>query len=445
MLNKGGNVGVKEKISAVLIAGAIVLNVPAAAFAATDEQIISSVTDAVEYLENNQNPDGSITDDVFGDTSDWSLIAIESAGIDADNVSTEGGDSLEEYIESSELDEYVATDLEKRVLAINAMGEDSSNYEGVNYNSMLAELENNGQFGEETLLNDDFFGILAAESTDDSSLIPLTGGSLSHVLAYQKDDGGFSYTTVEETCYPDWGCFANTSNSNDTAAAIMAMYAAERMGITHILLDTSRDQAIVYLLSTQNEDGGFGYDIYSVSDGSSTAWSLMALNMIGASVQAEAEAARDWLLGVQNPDGGFRFNEVCDYDLNPWCTLNSDTSTTSHAIPALLGSSWTLNPDPLSIDVITPVASPVESPSNVVAIRISSVLSNFAAVGARVGSNESSDTEQAESDDEKKTSETSQDVASDEDSAPYVGLGILGIIALVWFGWFMINSKKQEA
>ena len=414
---------IKTKLIAMLVVGALVLNMPVAAYAsANNEEILNSVDEAVEYLENSQNDDGSISG--FGGESQWAVVAVESAGTDADKIVSDKDKSLEDFVSNDHPDASApATDIERRMLAINALGEDTSDFNGVNYNAKLLAQENNNQFGDESLLNDDYFGILAASVTKDDSFNGLVEGSLDHIISNQETDGGFSYTTND--------CAWCGSDSNDTAAAIMAMYAAEGMDVTHILLDTSRDRAVVYLLSTQNEDGGFGYDIYSPSDGSSTAWALMALNVIGDPVRNEAVKARDWLLSIQNEDGGFGYYAYGFTD--------SDTYTTSHAIIALLGSSWTLDPAPLTADI----EEKNEEFAVVTIDQAQEALSNFAAINSPVQSAEETN-EQVSVTNKIATINEDAAVESSQDNLPYLGLSVLGTIALAWFGWFMLSSKRKQ-
>lgn len=302
--------------------------------AATDSQILSAVQKGVNYLAANQKADGAI--DGFGGETDWAAISLEASGNDAFNFNHKGS-SIIDFLTANPLTSAAsATDIERRILAIMATGGDASGFGGVDYSSRLLAQHNNQQIGDATLLNDDIFGIIAIKSMDNPALNAIAQDALNYLISHQAADGGFSYTT--DTC--GW-C---GSDSNDTAAAIVAMYAAENMGLTSPDLESAKTKAISYLLSTRQVDGGFGYDAFSPSDGSSTAWSLIALNVVGSHVATQASSAKDWLLANQNGDGGFRYGA---YDM-----LNSDTYTTSHAMIALLGTTWTLSPEPLSAPVV---------------------------------------------------------------------------------------------
>ncbi|MBU1203375.1 DUF4430 domain-containing protein [Patescibacteria group bacterium] len=122
------------------------------------------------------------------------------------------------------------------------------------------------------------------------------------------------------------------SDSNDTAAAVMA------------LLDTGLNSssaeiqsALAYLRSLQNEDGGIGYDAGSQSDGASTAWLISALNKAG-------EDANTWQKGENNP---VIFLESLRQDNGSFLWMSSDEQgsamVTAYALVALTNSSYPIN------------------------------------------------------------------------------------------------------
>ncbi|MBP6041932.1 terpene cyclase/mutase family protein [Candidatus Saccharibacteria bacterium] len=432
---------IRNKLIAVLLTGVIVLNTPLAAFASTEQQRSDSVHKAVDYLETQQAADGGIKSDTFGDVSDWAIIAVEAADLDPANVKTKSGTSLEDYSKNNKpAADAPITAIEKKMLAVKASGKDTTNFEGINYDQVLASKEVNGQIGDETSLNDDYFGILASEGTNNQDLKTLAASSLDFVIRNQETDGGYSYTT--ESCA--W-C---GSDSNDTSAAIQAMYAAERMGISTQVVVDSRNRAVAYLLTTQNEDGGFGYDVVSVSDTASTAWALMALNLVGDSVKPQALRAQDWLLRVQNSDGGFR-NQIAPCAANDqWCSNLSDAYATSHAIIALLGSSWSLNPEPLEL---MPLSRSV-SINNVFYSNIQSKLveeaktdlTSFASASS-AASRFTLAAKNAQQENFKiaaTDSPTNKKVAAKESNLSIIGLSVLAAFALGWFAWFMVKSKQ---
>jgi prenyltransferase/squalene oxidase-like repeat protein len=307
------------------------LAVPAPVLAAVNPDAQSAAAAGLKYLNDNQNADGSISG--FGGESEWSVEAVQAAGQQASTFA-HGGSSLLDFLKTDAPGPgTVPTTLERKIIAISAAGQDPSSFGGVDYESLLSAQHLSGQIGDPTLLNDDIFGIIAIDAAHDSSLLPEAQDALDYLTAHQGADGGFSYTTAS--------CAWCGADSSDTAAAIVAMYAASDLGLGSPSLDAARSAALNYLLGTQQADGGFGGDASSPSDGSSTAWALIALNTIGSASASSAASARDWLLNDQNPDGGFSYGA--------FGVTDSDTYTTAGAVTALLGTTWLLRPVPISI------------------------------------------------------------------------------------------------
>ncbi len=304
---------------------------PAPAMAAVNPDLASAAAAGIQYLAHNQLANGSISG--LGGESEWSVEAIQADGQKASDFAY-GGTSLLDFLKTdSPAPGTATTTLERKIIAIAAAGQDPASFGGVNYEALLEAQHASGQIGDPTLLNDDIFGIIAIDAAHDTSLMSEAQDSLNYLMAHQGTDGGFSYTTDS--------CAWCGSDNNDTAAAIIAMYAASDLGLTRAGLDTAKTQALAYLLSTQQADGGFAYDQVSPSDGSSTAWSLMALNATGDSVATSATSARNWLMQNQNADGGFSFAA--------YGTTTSDTYTTANAVIALLGTTWLMRPTPIAV------------------------------------------------------------------------------------------------
>lgn len=321
--------------------------------AATEAELLSANDAAAAYLEVQQQPDGSIAG-YGGETdwtvTDWTVIAVVANGQNPEEVASAAGASLVDALESDPLDTTAsATDVERRILAIAAAEQDTKDFGGVNYNELLNAQHINDQIGGETLLNDDAFGVLAVAATEDPDLLPMAQDAVDYLLKNQDVSGGFGWATVDNAAY-------SGPDSNSTAAAIIALHTADELGLASANLTAGTDAAVTYLLALQQPDGGFVYDAFSTeSDGSSTAWGLMALNTVGGFL-VEAQAAQAWLLDHQNKDGGFYYG--------PWGMTDSDTYTTPHAMLALLGTNWLLSPQSIrqltpEIPVVAPTAKPV--------------------------------------------------------------------------------------
>lgn len=415
---------------------AVLLIAPMPVLAAVNPDAQSAAAAGIQYLANNQQGDGSISG--FGGESDWSAEAVQASGQSA-AAFAHGGSGLLDFLKSDVPGAGTSTTaIERKIIAIAAAGQNPASFGGVNYESLLEAQHTGGQIGDATLLNDDIFGVIAIDAAHDTSLAAEAQDGLNYLLAHQGADGGFSYTTGT--------CAWCGSDSNDTAAALVAMYAASDLGLTNANLNAAQSSALNYLLSTQQADGGFASDIYSPSDGSSTAWSLIALNTIGNSVSAQATNARNWLLQNQNADGGFSYGA--------YGFTSSDTYTTAHAVIALLGTSWLLRP--ASITTSTGSSSALSGSGGGTASQASpapaaqttaaptNTTSNSAQPAAGQTSSDSADT-------------TSQVKAASTRAAPHTnsantlsrskakkapGLYGVGLLSLAALFWFVLESRK---
>lgn len=415
---------------------ALCLVAPMPALAATAADSSSAVASGLKYLANNQQTDGSISG--FGGESEWTAIALQAAGQQAASF-TNGGSSLLDYLKTDTASSTTsATTIERDILALTATGQDPADFGGVNYEALLATKYTGGQIGDPTLLNDDIFGIIAIDAAQDKGLVPEAQDALNYLLAHQAADGGFSYTTST--------CSYCGSDSNDTAAAIVAMYAASDLGLGSTTVDAAQSKALVYLLGTQQADGGFGYDQSSESDGGSTAWALMALNAIGSSVSSSAASARGWLLKDQNADGGFSYGA--------YGTTTSDTYTTPNAIIALLGTTWLLKPAPTAT-VSKPPASgsttngavgststpPPKPPARTQATSNKPAVTPVPSVNGTEPQPASSPKVEAAKTTVPSSGKAAPDLVSSNKSRSYnlYYLALLGSIALMWF---VLESRK---
>ncbi|MCB9802472.1 DUF4430 domain-containing protein [Candidatus Nomurabacteria bacterium] len=242
----------------------------------------------IEYLQNL--PQNS-----------WITQSLAAANLDNLDLS---------YLDASTQDLLTAS---KYLLTLAAV--ESDDWEQINYLVNIVNNNfNNGQLGSPDLLNDDFWGILALSAVGSDQNIEAIK---NFILSHQNADGGWS-----------WG-IGQTSDTNDTAAAIMSLAEA---GLDQN--SSAINNAINYLHSAQQSDGGFAYDLSSQSDGASTAWVIAALNKLNINSDTWLVAENtplSFLASLEQADGSFL-----------WLPEDTQSSNlvTAYALLAQLGSSY---------------------------------------------------------------------------------------------------------
>ncbi|MBI3291126.1 DUF4430 domain-containing protein [Candidatus Falkowbacteria bacterium] len=251
-------------------------------------------SEAVDYLKSQ-------TQDA------WSVMALASAG--------------EENISLSHLASVsgnAATDYAKTVLALAAVNENPAIFGNVDYISQLKSFHQSGQIGSTSLINDDIWTILALASVGQIDSVP-SQDAKNFIINNQNPDGGFSYAV------------GGASDSNDTAAAIMALVEAGLSPSDPIITG-----AVNYLKTVQNADGGFGYQSGNDSDSGSDSWVISAINKLGqnpAGWDKDGNNPLGHLESLQDTDGGFWWVEPGTAEFN-------NKAMTAYALVALSGKSY---------------------------------------------------------------------------------------------------------
>jgi hypothetical protein len=214
----------------------------------------------------------------------------------------------------------------------------------------------------------DFFQSFSTVSQSLAVLALARGGvtppaaAVTRLLSLQCSDGGFSSSLLApgDTC---------TSDVDTTSYATQALS----------LLDNGAAGAAVakarsYLLAAQQPDGAFSGA--AGQNANSTGLGAQALTAIGVSPAKPASAghpqsvpvgtdpvaaAKAFLLGLQDADGGFAVNPTIP---------GSDVRSTTQAVPALAGATLTSLSDPVTVAApsspatsSTPTRTPTSSPS----------------------------------------------------------------------------------
>jgi hypothetical protein len=255
-----------------------------------------AVEDASGYLESRQQADGGFAEPGRRATpglTAWAVIGLRAAGSSPERL-----DDARRYLHLAAASVESITDLELVVVALAALGRPPREL----VERLRAAHQPNGAVG--PTLNSTIWGILALRAAGE----PPPPRSVEYLLRRQHRSGGWSWAA------------AGAPDSNDTAAAVMALRAT---GVG------TRNPAIVralrYLRRHQNPDGGFELVAGRGSDVQSTAWAIQAF--LAAKARPGREAYR-YLERMRRADGSLRYS--ARYAVTPvWVT--------AQALPALAG------------------------------------------------------------------------------------------------------------
>jgi len=295
-----------------LISAVVLLSIPAQAQSdypldTTDTE----VANALDYLRGTQTAEG----DIGGfSASAWVVMAIAAAEEDPHDWE-EGGNSIVDYLAANAGSASSATDYARMTLAIAAADEDPTSFGGRDFVDLLEDSYDGTQIGDDSLLNDDFWGVLALVAAGRSPSSEIVVASVTFIKDTQNEDGGWS-----------WGV-GQDSDVDDTAAAVMALIAAGESQSSTAIQD-----ALAYIKSTQMDNGGF--ESWGATNADTDSWGIDAIVATGQDPTSDnwtenSTTPVDDLLTFQQGNGSFYWQ-----DGTPGMSV---PKTTASAIQALLG------------------------------------------------------------------------------------------------------------
>ena len=251
---------------------------------------------AIQYLQSQQLPDGSVPGFSAFDGTEYFVIAAGAAGYDPNQLRNGSGQSSVAFLQAGGtaasgdagntgrlIQAVVAAGANPH--AFGAAGDLIAKLTGPGYYAPATGAFGNGQTATQALAIE---GLVAAGTAPPAV-------SIDYLMKLQDSDGGFNYTSAAND--------PSGSDTNSTAAAIMALDSAG----SH-LADSA---AITWLTATsqQQTDGGFGYQ-GGPSDPISTASVLQMLvaadqNPNGVAWTVTGKTPYSNLLAVQGASGGF--------------------------------------------------------------------------------------------------------------------------------------------
>ena len=248
------------------------------------------------FLITGQKSDGSIENALV---SDWAAIALAGQlGVDAER------ERLKNYIVAHPETVLFTTDLERRAMALMALGVDPFHGTGQNYIVAIVRSFSKGQFGDAMLLNDDIFGLIPVVRAGIVKTSYRVKKVVDSILSKQASDGSWE-------------------NPDLTAAAIQALLLADNDPRIPDAVRRGRG----YLRMKQGSDGRIGMNSFS------TSWASQALTGTGSTLEDQAASQKAWKYVESKiaTDGGVRDGED---------SLFNRLWGTSYALAAKGGKHW---------------------------------------------------------------------------------------------------------
>lgn len=279
-------VGIKEDFYWPIENLVVTLYVPGSSSGSGENTGVNTflVSKALEFLNKNQNEDGSFGNSMY---TDWAAIAAVAGG----NSILKS--SLSNYLKSNSIDSSVLTDYERRAMALMALGINPYNGTDINYINKIIESFDGTQFGDDSLINDDIFALIVLKNAGYTESDEMIEKDISYIISKQSSNGS-------------WGSI------DMTAAGIQSLHGFDDAS-------SSISKAENFLKTNQKTDGGF-------ENSFSTAWVLQSMFSDSQILKAE-----NYLSLKQQSDGGME-NTTDDIDTRVWAT--------SYVIPAVLHKTW---------------------------------------------------------------------------------------------------------
>lgn len=293
-----------------------------------------SAARAVAWIRTQQDASGGFAGFGISSTAD-ALYALSAAGLKTDDVAV-GGKNAQAFIEANVAEIAAKPGVAaKFVIAELLTGHSPRNVAGTDLVAAVTKSYN----AETDVYGPDVTSHALAMLALVAAGEPLGGKAVDSLLAFQLDDGSWSFTGDRTALGGD---------TNTTAVALQALVAAGQRTSPAVA------RGLAYLETQRNAEGGFPYSQASTfgtaSDANSTALVIQAIIATGGSPTAAPWADANGnpvaaLLALQNASGAFRYDAA---------TADDNAFATYQAVPALL-----YRPFPLEgIAIIQPAPAP---------------------------------------------------------------------------------------
>ncbi len=269
----------------------------------------------LEWLQAQVLADGGLSDG-FSDASSVSatteaIFAATAAGADP---STWGETTSPlSYLASNAASAEGTGTLSKLLLSAVATGQDPRTFGGTDLVERLQAQYDSASGLFQGVVTEHAYAMLALHAAGEA----VPPEAVEALLGLQGEEGGWSFDGTGQ------------SDTNTTAIAVQALVAGGEAAESEPI-----SEALAFLESQQNEDGGFPYQAPSEygteSDANSTAWVIQALLATGQSL-SDWNNPNEFLASLQTPDGAFQWKSAVE---------GANFLATAQALPALEGATY---------------------------------------------------------------------------------------------------------
>lgn len=261
-----------------------------------------------DYLASRQGVSGGFSEpggSAAVSLTEWAVMGLAAAGRHPATMHRRGGHTAGHFLASKAHGWSDAFTLERGILAVVALHRNPANFAGRNLvRALRSKIGRGGRIG--GFLSSTYWGVLALRAAGS----PVPRRSVDYIRAHQGSSGGFGFAA------------GSGSDSNDTAAAVMALRAAGTPCGWRVM-----DRAYAYMHSLQRSDHGYALTSSAGSDSQSTGW------VVSARLKCHMSNTRalGYLAARKHPNGMYSYRTG---------VVQTPAWVTSQVLPAVNGKAY---------------------------------------------------------------------------------------------------------
>ena len=261
-----------------------------------------------DYLASRQGLSGGFSEpggSAAVSLTEWAVMGLAAAGRHPATMHRSGGHTPGHFLASKAHGWSDSFTLERGILAVVALNRNPANFAGRNLvRALRTKIGRGGRIG--GFLSSTYWGVLALRAAGS----PVPRKSVDYIRSHQGSSGGFSFAA------------GSGPDSNDTAAAVMALRAAGIPCGWRVM-----DRSYAYMHSLQRSDHGYALTSSAGSDSQSTGW------VVSARIKCHMSNTRalGYLAARKHPNGMYSYRTG---------VVQTPAWVTSQVLPAVNGKAY---------------------------------------------------------------------------------------------------------